>query len=421
MCTAMCAYCVAFGCAGGAGGAATDSGAADAESAPSVVELTTYSDQEISPMPWVVFQDGDGPWTLLTSADGRYSFDVTNRRYGVMGKCDVDGVVRLSLLYATVEEGTAVTLGCHTGARPLGTLDITVEGIAPGRSVFLQTGTSVDTVTANAPRATFSAPPGTLDVGIEESDDVGITRFALLRGLVVEEGTTTTAEIDLDADGFAPEIHEVRVEGVIPPGTASASVVLRTSNNGVLGGFAVDGHYAAVPLARVGDDDLFHARASEVIPDAGTVDVGTFFAAPADVELRLPPLLDPAELTVATSEPYLRLETRFLPYPEATIYGGYVYEATGSRSVGWRATPGWLGDGQSLSVVFPDMSGVEGWDDSWPVRFRTDLTGTLGVQSGSFGPFGFSSQVVFSFPRSQPSRDWAGKTVSESSTPLSLQ
>jgi len=419
----MCACLVAFGCDDGAGDAAADGGAADAESGPSVVELTTYSDQEIAPMPWVVFQDGDGPWTPLTSADGHYSFDVTNHRYGVMGKCDDDGVIRLVLLYATVEEGTAVTLGCHTGARPLGTLDITVQGIAPGRSVFLRTGTSVDTVTADAPRATFSAPPGTRDVGIEESDDVGITRFALLRGLVVEEGATTTAEIDLDADGFAPEIHDVRIEGVIPPGNAAASVALSTPNGGGLGDTrAADGDYAAVPLAHVGIDDLFHAGASEVIPDGGgTIHVGTFFTSPADVDLRLPPLLDPAELTVAASEPYLRLETSFLPYPEATIYGCYVYEATGARSVGWRATPGWLGDDPSLSVAFPDMSGVEGWDDSWALRFRTDLTGFIAVQSGSLGPFGFSSQKVYSFPDRQPSRDWAGKTVSESSTPLDLE
>lgn len=417
-----CACLVALGCDGGPGGAAPDGGTADDGTGPSVVELTTYSDQEIAPIPWVVFQDGDGPWTTLTSADGRYSFDVTNHRYGVMGKCDDDGVIRLSLLYATVEEGTAVTLGCHTDARPLGTLDITVQGIAPGRSVFLQTGTSVDTVTADAPRATFSAPPGTRDVGIEESDDLGITRFALLRGLVVEEGATTTAEIDLDADGFVPEIHQVRVEGVIPPGSASASVALVTSNSGVLGGAAVDGDYAAVPFAHVDDDDLVHASASEVMADGGgTISVATFFASPADVDLRLPPLLDPAELSVATTEPYLRLETSFVPWPEATVYACYVYEATGARSVGWRATPGWLGDGPSLSVAFPDMSGVEGWDDSWAVRHRTDLTGFIAVQSGSFGPFGFSSQKVYSFPDRRQSRDWDGKTVSESSGPLDLE
>jgi hypothetical protein len=423
VCVGMCACVVATGCSDRAEGDAADSGAADAESVPSVVELTTYLDQEIAPMPWVVFQDGEGPWTPLVSADGHYSFDVTNHRYGVLGRCEDDGTVRLSLLYATVAEGAAVTLGCFTGARPLGMLDITVDGIAPGRSVFLWSGTSVDTVTADAPTARFSAPPGTRDVGINESDDQGVTRFAALRGVFIEEGTTTTAEIDLDAVGFAPEIHDVRIEGENSPGGATASVVLETPDLGVLGGgAAVDGRYAAVPLAHVGSDDLFKARASEVISDGGgTHSVATFFTSPADVDLHLPPLLDPAELTVVAPEPYLRLETRFLAYPEATIYRCYVYEATGSRSIDWRATPGWLGDGASLSVAFPDLSGVDGWDDSWAVRLRTDVVGFLAVQSGSFGPFDFSSQLVFSFPGRQQSRDWAGKRLLESSTPLDLQ
>src|SRR4051812_14241290 len=63
--------------------AGSDGAMADLAVSTGPIMLTTSLGAVPTPLAFVAGQDGDGPWTALTSTDGHYSLTVTTGRYGL--------------------------------------------------------------------------------------------------------------------------------------------------------------------------------------------------------------------------------------------------------------------------------------------------------------------------------------------------
>ncbi|MEO7730688.1 MAG: hypothetical protein ABIY55_06930, partial [Kofleriaceae bacterium] len=125
--------------------------------ASSSLTLTTYRTTGPVNTQLVAFQDGDGPWTVLSGVAGVYTATLTSGRYGVMTSCVSTAFGGgSSILYGTVSDGTKLySSDCEEPSAAAANISGNVTGAAPANPIRVFAPS--DTVNLAAGVTTYSS------------------------------------------------------------------------------------------------------------------------------------------------------------------------------------------------------------------------------------------------------------------------
>ncbi len=362
-------------CGGGDDGSpapdAPDAGGSspDAEPAPIEVTMTTYLDGGKAPLPFVALQDGDGPWTVLASDDGDYSFVAATGRYALATVCTHPAYVSLRFFYATAAEQATPERRCSTGTdgSTLATVNIGVDGLADSTSANVWVDQTAVTATPDDPDVTHSVLPGRHDVWGVVWADTTIESVMVARDVDAVADAATGVTLDLDAHAVATSLFSIETTGA----TESDSVWTSTSlwsHHGTRANLTqgVSG-YAGVPASALAGNDTHQITVAASSADQRYRAAYVHLRDPADVVVELPPVFSPSSVHSAGTTPSVRLAMTFDAYEGAALYGLMASQGEDSptRSVTWEGTAGWLGDLESYSWEQPDLTSLEGWSSAW--------------------------------------------------------
>ncbi|HEY8141385.1 MAG TPA: hypothetical protein VIG06_01895 [Kofleriaceae bacterium] len=334
-----------------------------APAGPRTLEISTFIGANRRPIALVAAQDGDGDWQALDGAGGVYTFEVTTGRFGVVTGCLEDGgpEVLVSFLYATTDEGTAITRGCAgptVGAEPL---NITVAGFEAGGSIELNAAyRPTATATEGDPEVTLQLAPGLYDVVMvsKSSGDV-TTRYGVRPSMYITPNVVVETDFDIAADGGLTPTYDFTTEG---EGAASvAQAVHYTSAHGTVVPLGAD-TYNSMPESVMPAGDL-HVAIAQASGDGSVRDASVYFRAADDVSVTFPEPMATGSAEIGSSEPFLRPSVSLEAYDGAARYRARLSQ--GDRRLEWTATAGWLGSAEDVSWTMPDLTGIDGWNENW--------------------------------------------------------
>lgn len=374
----VCPACGGDDDGGGGGGADAGDGEADGGADLVAVPVTTHVGPDVESIMFVAAQDGDRPWQVLDGDEGHYRFE-TSGRYGLVYVCpdpnNADDVY-VSVLYATVDEAPAPSIGCFlpvaAGEQPTGILNVSMNDLVAASQAAVWAAHDLlvlDFDQTFGEIEDFSVPELT-DVIVEARMTGGdVDRLALRRGVGVSPDAQTNVIINMD-QGFAPDVHTWSVTGAAGGETLTTSIALSTEN----GQWVIsldDGSatYPAMPADRLRDGDLFTATAT-ASDESGSRRASLYWHDPMDVELTLPEPVSPLVAQVLETSPSLLYELTFDDPPE----GSYLF-ASFATDV-FFVTHGWMA-GQTRFAL-PDVTGLEGWTDDWGIQ-EFPVTGSVTV------------------------------------------
>jgi hypothetical protein len=364
----------------GGGGSGTDAGGGEADGGADLVAVpvTTHVGPDVESIMFVAAQDGDGPWQVLEGDGGHYRFE-TAGRYGLVYVCPdpyTGDDIYVSVLYATVDEAPAPSIGCFlpvvTGEQPTGILNVSMNDLVAASEADVWAAhdrLSLDFDQTFGNIEDFSVPELT-DIIVEARMTGGdVDRLALRRGVGVSPEAQTNVVINMD-QGFAPETHTYSVTGAEGGETVTTSIFLSTENGEWVISLDQDaGTYPAMPAARLRDDDFFTATAT-ASEEGGSRRAALYWHDPMDVELTLPEPVSPLVGQVLEATPSLLYELTFDDSPE----GSYIVASFATDF--FFVTRGWM-DGQTR-IALPDVTGLDGWTDDWGIQ-EFPVTGSVSV------------------------------------------
>ncbi|MCL6526154.1 MAG: hypothetical protein K6T57_04650 [Thermaceae bacterium] len=348
---------------------------------PTTVTLETRLYRAGAPenLPWVAYQDGDGPWQALSGQGGRYTFLVRDPggRYALAVVCTNPALqnARVRTVHATLKELSTPTLNCLF---PRNSAEVrTVSGQVShfggtDWAVVQVTGGGLDGPEVANPGFTVEAQPG-----FQRLVALGNLRYgrdtnpwasrAVLKTLNLSENI----RLDLSFEDPATQTQRqtVTVEGI---GTNAiihdtkfyhpANVYNPDLGNGLRG--ASSHLYGGIPEAWQLPEDTHMAYAEAYVPGEGRGRSTTAtFKAPRDLTLALLPHLGPVEVRPQAPVGGLaRYRFTWEPYV-ADLYFAEVSDLA-TRGNRWQAlvTPGWLRGAEYLT---PDLSAAPGWNPAW--------------------------------------------------------
>jgi hypothetical protein len=341
---------------------------------------------------WVAYRDGDGgPWTRVQGSGDLYTFTVAQAKagYAYVMPQQINAASRVTTVFLgtrnEIASGTPIAI-CATS--PLGTKTVTgsVAGVGAGEAVGVYLGGRFGVATATAPSFTISAVPnGTYDLvatrsaGVPSASDRGIMR----QNQDLATGTNIGV-LDMNGpESFAVATGNVTVNGHPTGGLLVASFVLISGASCTAS--AITGYSPpASPFLIIGFPDN-KIRATDMhmltVISTSTV-VGSRFVTEVfhtvgTRTIDLPPELVPTVTPVAGS--YKQLNATFnlsATYNGSTTIGYFVNTGAATYQVAVSATSGWIGTG-SVSLVTPNFTGVNGWDDAWAPAANATVTWTL--------------------------------------------
>jgi hypothetical protein len=342
----------------------------------------------VGPGPDVIYQDGDGPWQIVTAdGDGNYRFTVTAGRYGFGQLCVDNGVQELIVRFATIADPwPELVARCGGSATPVtlvpasGSISGLTGGGYEGRSgrFFHASNTTGATASYNT-----VAIIGTSDYlfarKVPARDHVD--RLEIVRDVVVEAGPVSY-DLDLAVEGFATERRALELPldagdagyayGAFS--TAAAGSVVMTSTE--TAPFAL-----SIPPAsawRVGDRYTASAERSQgTAYQASGWSFDTYTAIPSPFVVELPgALIDPAVAVLAADPTRVRATSAIDRDAERYRLTLFAYLAGGCGGIGclpyWEleATPAYVGDAGVAITTLPIARLVEldVWDARLDVR-----------------------------------------------------
>lgn len=327
---------------------------------------------------WFAVRDGVGPWTPIDPDGDRFTFSAASDQIGVayvevgpLGDVDV-------FVYFVGPDELAPELGAPCPDTK--TVHATVAGLGAMNRAFLSFPGSPAMVLPGEGATFEDVPVGPVDlIGARMLFDAGsgtesVDRLLLRRNLDPPDGGT----IDADFNGtgaFAPLSRTLTLTSL---NGEEALLGLRygTSNgNGALGPTlgapspANTRAFAAVPSEEQETDDLHHLSAMTLSTQGTEGRRGeVYFHDPVDQQIDLGPALGATQVSVVSSDPYVRLRVQYTPQPDYNRLWLLGYDRTGGGA-NWSVavTDDYLGDAD-LDVMAPDFSGVGGWDNAWGVE-----------------------------------------------------
>ncbi|HVV87964.1 MAG TPA: hypothetical protein VHE35_33215 [Kofleriaceae bacterium] len=359
-----------------------DDAASPPDAAPGTTVTLTLQDGAgtTSNADLVAFQDGDGPWTVLTGDQGHYQASVITGRYGFVVACSSglgDGDTRLYL--STTDESTAVTdFACTSTPLPL-----TISGtVTHSDSVFVDVS-SLHDVDFLADESTYSlgtrpGPDQLLVVDHDQNLDPG----RIVRRDLGPIAGDRMEDVDL-ADGLlgtvvAPTVSGFSVEDTHVFGGAllytGGGVLLLPTVDSDLGGDAPPAYLLLAPSQRLADDrvdaTLFADRGD--FRDTGPYasrSVGVRDVTPTST-FALPDLREFPAPTVSGSSLSWSLPAQTLAADERLVVDASAYSSSTVRDIFADISPGWVAEPRTVRLG--GLEQLPGWKAAWSLAGDTD-------------------------------------------------
>lgn len=310
----------------------------------------------------VAFQDGDGPWQVVTGENGLYSFSVKGPRFSIASACTVSGggLSDVRLRYSTLTDGTSLVNdgGCAELAAPTVNVGGTVANLPVGAQFRASSGRSTSTT---QPWTMPARPgPGTLLAFAEVSQ-----RPTSIVLQPVNYAEASAFAIDF-ATGFVPAEM-----AFTPDPTANLQTFASWFRDPQGGVHRIDvpseatGSYRAIPANLVGAGVSWLSASASAAGLERTLERA--FKTPVAQTLTLPAAYAlAASPQVVANAPYPVIEAN-LPLRAGATYYSLRYRSSESRTSLHRweltVTAAWAGSstGAELRLRLPDLSAAPGW------------------------------------------------------------
>jgi hypothetical protein len=363
------------------GGGAPDAAAGAPDATPAVtVTVEVRRGSQLTEAALLAFRDGDGDWQVQSGGD----FAVTSGRYSVALVCvQADGAVRHQTLSALTDELTLVSLTCDSAARTAA-VSGSVAGLGDGQAVDIALGAVHAFADGDTPTYEVMAAPGTIDAVLERSDQ----HMLLAREVDLSDGADI--DFDLEAGGFDLVVSAAELTGGLEGEFPSIDTSFVTDRGDLT---YIDGStdsWFGAPASQLEGNDIHIIAANTGSSGEGTHRTRYRFAAePGDLAIALPAPIDEPTLEAVATAPYVRLSVAPTDTAGMSLYQ-IEFFAVGDETRYWndRATAGWLDGAGADGLVTPDLSGLDGWDDSWGVATAATLRwfyGAFGSERGARG------------------------------------
>lgn len=390
-----------FACGGGGGGSSSGPAADPAN----MVVVTLPPPSPVGGSNWVAFQDGQGPWKVLTGTPtgpttSQYKFQVNDPsgRYGLVVVVEFPLGNGTNGYYGMLERFTLSEVRTldYSAWGPVTTASVAgfVSGLAPTDGARICTGSFTKNLNPGSTAAMLSARTGATDFiavrlpGMGSADSV-VAR----RGYLVP----TTGPVDITFDfnsGWALVPQAVTATNVAPSETLSLKVdwMMPSTSIQLAGGIESPLSFNAVPASRMLPGELHALTATASDTALWTYRYAMAYSlSAANISLPLPSALSPMTFAAANVGPYYRPATTWTALPGALVHDlsfGDIYEY-----LDWdvHLSAEWLGTGSTLSFTFPDFTGLEGWKSAWGLPFGRDLYWNLSERQTTHVDPGFYS------------------------------
>lgn len=343
------------------------------------------------PGQFLVFQDGDGPWQLLTGNGGVYTTEVVSDRYGIGHGCVVPALryTRLQLIHATTAERTEIDLEACEGPARTRRLDVSVSGLGADQTVAVRTRFGGLTARTNGGSSVLLPAEATEAVAVVTTSSVPV-RYARL-GALAAQGDLALS-VDAATVGMPAQAVPLAVPALAPDEAATVA-----THSVILGGVPYDlvtgrlrttapTSYPAPPVGFLAAGDLQVRRynllsASRQRMVTATVSEATPWAP------QLPAPYTAAAPTL-TAQPFLRPTFEVTPLaPGGGAITSYLLAAESSNPSGTitssaivvALSSGWVGAGP-VTYQVPDLTGLPGWNAALAVPARQAVFASVGVQ-----------------------------------------
>ena len=339
---------------------------------------------------WFAVQDGSGPWTRVTpDAQNAFRFQVNGARVGLAWvEADITNSAQLQVAYYSRDEILLVSSDPCRGSEGSKTVNGSVVGLGALQSAFISLGGTSTSVNGAQGQTAFSlnpVPDGLLDLVASRAEfDLQLPGFVpdraiIRRGLNAPDGSTLPP-LDFDAEGFDMVSGSLTVNG-LAAGEQTTTVGIFTTQRGALGTYSAgilggaNPTFWGMPTDRLEAGDLHLVQIVAVDPTAGgaaipppTRTLGVAFREVEDRTVTLGPVHTMPTVTTVATAPYARMRAEWTLQPEydRTVFLFFT-QAQGLpvRSVTILASDGFLATSSVAELEVPDLSGVDGWDNTW--------------------------------------------------------
>jgi len=352
--------------------------------AATVFPVTTFLGENPSNLPFLAYQDGDGPWTALEGQGGVYKLPVTDveGRFGVIygAVCRIGDFSSwdVNAFHLTLRDTQAlfVAFFCNPGPGPQPTLFDLGGALrnTAGQPGLISTSTGLWSFEGGAPRYDLKVYKGLGDLvaaTYPDPDTYIPSRILVERGRDAQ--ASATRDLDFGAEGAAPLARQPIVRPALSPGESFRAGVQYQTGRGqvaILGNGADLAEFAPFPaaLARTGDVTVYGFQASG--PETVRTVYGSTTATPGPLTPRLPSAVPPFTVS-ATSSPRLRLGLSWeaiTPRPES--HTASLVQRTEREETYWYVSfsRAWLREGTRFTWAPPDLSAVPGFDPAFLFR-----------------------------------------------------
>jgi hypothetical protein len=402
--------------AGGGDDMMGDAGGSDHQNTPHTVKLTlTNRPTNAQMFSFIVaYQDGGAAWKLAPAPTGdTYTFEVHAPSYGVAYTCigtqlgTSSGQLRtVTAAHFAVGERTEVTLDVPARCSDRAGMNaVTLTGSVTNRPfggfVTVTWGNRTTAVGSQTGNFQLQAPQGTHDLVVAHSVPVGNGDFYVDRVWIARDVALTTSgtrQIDFsEADDtlqFGVDTSDVNQNARV---TTSTTLYTANGTQGLLVRQSGNPETFALADAQQRTSDIYdQSIAVTVLGRGATITHAT--NDPADQTWDAPPPFGAApQTTVATTMPYITLQTMWPVYPGVTGYTWNAIQQLQAQQCGantpctivWSAvlSPGVTGNMPGYQM--PDLSALTGWKPAWQLVAGTQVVGSVTAFTSSAGASDF--------------------------------
>ncbi|HVT39094.1 MAG TPA: hypothetical protein VHE78_08610 [Gemmatimonadaceae bacterium] len=328
---------------------------------------------------WVAYQNGGGPWTRVTSADGNYHVSIIDKGGVAFVSAPAfnpsNPGTEMKVVYGTAAELNFFGKATCGGAK---TVYGSVIGRGAGEMAEVALGSAVIGVSAPLPFTLSRVPTGPLDLlaTVFDSSVYGASEEVVAKKVVIRRGLdpadrTTLAPIDFSSAEAIPTTRPtLSFSGAGDGADISVRFRTQTGSNIEFGYYFTYGStpYAAVPASALATGDRFDFY---VIPTEQRGGLFASYSNPVDHSFALgPPLRTPTIATIGVPAVQVRVLL-----PSQREYGGFA-QVQYSQAIGryaWVTTTAAYSAGMpaTWTLDLPDLSGVAGFQSAWALASGT--------------------------------------------------
>jgi len=359
----------------------------------------------------VAYQDGSAPWQLAPAPSGdTYTLTINAPSYGVAYACigSVPGATTTQLRTVTsahfaIGERTELTLDVPTRCSDRAAGNVTLSGSVNNRPfngfLAVQLGTRTAFVGTSSGTFSLSTPPGTYDLVVAQVIPEGNGEF-YVQSAVMQRGVAVTTSMTRTIDFSQAQPTRSWPVSINVAARAVASTTLYTSNGTQLGTVRESTGWDTIALAQSESSDIYDQSIAVTTAGQGAT-ITNATNSPGAQTYAAPAPLGGVTGTIATTTPYITLESTWSPYANAI---GYTWNATQQLAstqcsgnlpctIVWTAmlSPGVLG--ANTGYRMPDLSGLMGWRQSYQFVGGAQIVGGVTATTSSVGASDFPTGI----------------------------